>query len=157
MVFILFFFFILFPVYFDTNIEVKFDTNNCELLESGRTTIKGNLKNERFTSASISKPLDYKVCEISYTHSIFLGKNVKVLFSGNNALKLTSSFGNIEVQTPLDINRFTSADDFQPGNTTLGGYGKTIIDGLDAGESSSLSVTSLFKIFIRSKLILQSS
>ena len=135
-------------MYFDTNIEVKFDTNNCELLESGRTTIKGNLKNERFTSASISKPLDYKVCEINYTHSIFLGKNVKVLFSGKNALKLTSSFGNIEVQTPLDISGLMSAGDFQSGNTTLGGYGKTIIDGLDEGESSSLSVTSLlFKDF----------
>lgn len=125
-------------MYFDKETDLTIDTTNCQMRWTGNHEYKGEIKTryfsvpQQFTKITMS----YKVCKIEFTSSIFIGRRVIVSIRGQHALSLISIHGNIEINSPIDI----SGSSFKPvgmpvdAKTTIGGYFKTVKDGLDAGR-----------------------
>lgn len=71
----------------------------------------------------------YEVCKIEFTSSIFIGRKVRVKISGNRSLSLVSTHGNIEINSPINVSGSAASS-----GSSVGGYVKTLDDGLDAGR-----------------------
>ena len=114
--------------------DLNIDTTNCEMRWSGNHREKGEITTSNFNVRR--KPsgftVPYKVCKLEFMSSIFIGREVRVDISGAHALSLTSTHGNIEVYSPINIggSSFNKAGM----ETSVGGYIKTIEDGIDTGK-----------------------
>lgn len=97
---------------------------------------------ERTFNVTTEKGLEimehYEVCKIEFTSSIFIGQKVRVKFSGHRAFSLISTHGNIEINSPLNINGLAV-------NSSIGGYVKTLDDGADAGRANMKLILTIEK------------
>ena len=127
-------------MYFDRDMDLKINTTNCEMRWSGNHMLEGEINlsnfNLRRKPSEISE--SYSVCKFEVTSSIFIGRSVRVNINGAHALSLTSTHGNIEMYSPIDIGGSSFNEDGM--KTSIGGYVKTIGDGLDAGKVCSFRI-----------------
>ena len=121
------------------------NTTSCEVRQSGKYGHKGQIEDRYFNISGQSKDtiIPYKVCNIEFSSTIFIGFKVRVNITGSHALSLISSHGNIEVYSPIDISGSPSRSFGMHINekTSVGGFFKIKEDGMDAGKAS-------FKLFI---------
>ena len=113
-------------VYFDKEMDLMIDTTRCKMKWSGNHEYKGQVENRYFI-------VPHNVCKIEFTSSIFIGSKVRVNISGEHALSLVSSHGNIEIYSPIDISGkfFNAAGMAVNAKTRIGGYFKA---GVDSGK-----------------------
>ena len=118
--------------------DLKINTSTCQMTWAPDYEHPGIVENRTFnvtTEKGLEMMQHYEVCKIEFTSSIFIGQQVHVKFSGHRAFSLISTHGNIEINSPLNINGLAV-------NSSFGGYVKTLDDGTDTGTANmKLSLT----------------
>lgn len=76
------------------------NTETCRI-ENNSAIIQGNISDERGVIGC--ETLDYKICTFLFADTLTLGINSMLMIQGENALRLVSQNGDINVSTKLNI------------------------------------------------------
>ena len=115
--------------------DLMINTSSCKMTWASDYEYPGTEEDRIFnvtTEEGLEIKEHFEVCKIEFTSSIFIGPKVRVKLSGHRALSLISTRGNIEVNSPLNI----SGLELSSVNSNVGGYVKTLDNGLDAGGAN---------------------
>jgi len=123
--------------------DLMIDTSSCKMNWASDYEYTGCLEKRTLNTTTKNGQEvkeQHEVCKIEFTSSIFIGQRVRVRFSGHRALSLISTHGNIEINSPLNIN----GSELSSANMSVGGYVKTLGDGADAGRSNRVTFFNIY-------------
>ncbi|XP_048576446.1 uncharacterized protein LOC5501722 isoform X2 [Nematostella vectensis] len=136
-------------VFFDSG-DIEINSSSCQMKWKSVLLHQGAVESRTYNTPN-GDAFDYKVCHFKFHSSVHLGKNTNVQVVGDDAIKISSTTGNVEIYCKIDLNAGSGINNVA---RYRGGFVKNKVDGKHDGPAgvTNCSVTGLYEHDFRALL-----